>query len=317
MSTAVLDDVVDASGVEADELDQLLDEILDENGAEEGTVSSERTDYFAAAMAAVDDATKREGILTWDVETIPDETRFARPKMPDPIALGEELDKLLANPKATVDHIKEALRKNLVRDEIDKIERAERAGKNRSGVLEACSAARGGGNPEFDEWKKLALNPIGCRIVALGWSIGRGPAQSIVALNDAEERTLLKAFWLLVCGERQHCGFNQLAFDVSVIGFRSLILNVLPSKSLNRSRYNNREAIDLYQRLFPFGSPGGCDCKSICRALGIDIPAGDMDGSRVLDLWDAGDFDGIGRYAESDATIERELFYRTADVFGG
>lgn len=319
-SAADLDDVIDASGVD---LEDLMDELLNgDNGEGQDATdakieASGRREYLEAVMAAVEQDAKREGVLFFDCETVPDETRFPRPKMPEPIAMGEELDKLLANPKTTVDWIKDALRKNLVLEEIEKIERHERAGKNRAGVLDACQSARGGGNPEFDEWRKLSLSPIGCRITAFGWSVGKGPVRSFVVTTDDEERLLLKSWWLLVDGaDRQHCGFNTLSFDVGVLGFRSLILGVKPSKALNRSRYSNREAIDLYLRLFPNGSPGGCDCKSICRALGIEIPAGDMDGSKVLDLWDIQDFEGIGRYVESDVTIERELFYRTADVFG-
>lgn len=319
-TTAELDDVIDTTGVD---LDDLMDELLSDDSGDDQTATdaaieaSGREAYLEAVFQAAQADAAREGVLFFDCETVPDETRYPRPKMPEPVALGAELDALLANAKNTVDQIKEALRKNLVLDEIEKIEQAERKGKNRAGVLDACSASRGGGNPEFDEWRKLSLNPIGCRIVALGWSVGKGPVRSFVATNDQEERWLLKAWWLLVDGaDRQHCGFNTLGFDVGVLGFRSLILGVKPSRCLNRSRFGNREAIDLYLRLFPGGSPGGCDCKSICRALGIEIPAGDMDGSKVLDLWDVGDFEGIGRYVESDVTIERELFYRTADVFG-
>lgn len=272
---------------------------------------AERNAYFGQALKLVNEDSFKEGMLFFDIETVPDESRHPRPKMPEPVSMGEDLDKLLANPKTTVDWIKDALRKNLILEEIEKIERHELAGKNRVGVLDACAAARGGGNPEFDEWKKLSLNPIGCRIAALGYAVGRGPIRSIVATTQDEERMLLFAWWQLVEGDRQHCGFNTLAFDVGVLGFRSLILGVKPSRILSRAKFNNREAIDLYQRLFPFGSPGGCDCKSICRALGIDIPVGDIDGSRVLDLWDVADWEGIGRYVESDVIIERELFYRT------
>ena len=321
-ATAVndLDDIIDASDTTLDDLlnDLMADALpVDSTGQ---TVTAERQDYCDDRLAIAVTDSKREGILFFDVETVPDETRFPRPKLPEPMTMGAALDAILANPKSTVDQIKEALSKNLIAQEIEKIEQAERSlsGKNRAGVIAACNAARGGGNPKFDAWKKLALSPIGCRIVAFGWSIGRGPVRSFVATNDAEERLLLDAWWELVDGkDRQHCGFNTLAFDLGVLGFRSLILGVQPSKVLNRSKFSNRDAIDLYVRLFPGGSPGGCDCKSICRALGIEIPAGNMDGSQVLGLWDAGDFEGIGSYVESDVTIERELFYRTIDIFGG
>lgn len=321
MSECDLDDVADATGIDVSDLISDLMGEDDEDAAEGDAVDAAISDHLAAEILApaVEDS-KLEGILFFDVETVPDETRFPRPTVPDPVAMGEELDRLLANPKATVDHIKEALNRNLIPDEIEKIERTERAGKNRSGVMTAIASARNGGNPEFVEWTKYSLHPLRCRIVTLGWAVGKNPVRSIVATNDDDERLLLRAWWMLIADpERQHCGFNTLNFDLGTLCFRSLILGIHPTRSLNRSKWSsNREAIDLYQKLFPFGSPdgGGADCKSICRSLGIEIPAGEMDGSQVLGLWDAKDFDGIGKYVESDVTIERELFYRTADVFG-
>lgn len=316
-TTNDLDDVIDTTD---DALDDLLSELLNDplpESSEKSVITPERVAYCDQQLAAAIEDAKREGVLVFDVETVPDETRFPRPKLPEPVSLGAEIDALLANPKATVEHFKEVLRKNLIAEEIEKIEQAERRGKNRAGVIEACNSARGGGNPEFDAWKKLSLNPIGCRIAALGWAIGNGEVKSFVATNDAEERLLLQAWWALVEGrDRQTCGFNTLGFDLGVLGFRSLILKVRPSRVLNRQKFGNRENVDMFIRLFPGGSPGGCDCKAICRALGIEIPAGDMDGSKVLDLWDVEDWDGIGNYVQSDVTIERELYLRTMDVFG-
>lgn len=327
MSASELDDVVDSTGLAVSDLVADLMECdsdgvsqVAEADAADAAVESAVADEMAAEILAhaIEDS-RREGILFFDVETVPDETRFPRPKTPEPVTLGKDLTDVLSNPKHTVGQIEELLRRNPVKEEIDAIEAAERSGKNRKGVLDAITLARTGGNPEFVEWTKYSLHPLRCRIVTIGWAVGKNPVRSIVATSDDAERLLLRAWWMLIGDpERQHCGFNTLGFDLEVLCFRSLILGVNPTRSLNRSKWDsNREAIDLYQKLFPFGSPsgGGADCKSICRALGIEIPAGDMDGSQVLGLWDAQDFDAIGRYVESDVAIERELFYRTANVF--
>lgn len=308
-----LDEVVDASGVSSDVLDALLD--LSSEEVVEPVVDATREAYLRERMVLAKHDATVEGLLFFDLETVPDELNYPRPKLCDPIALGGELDAVLANPKNTVDQIKECLKRGLIAAEIDKIEQAERKGKNRAGVIEACNSARGGGNPEFEEWRKLALNPIGLRIVALGWAIGKGYVRSFIATNEAEEKQLLEAFWMLFSEGRQHCGFNTLAFDVGAIGFRSMILRVKARRALNRSKYSNREAIDIYQMLFPFGSPGGCDCKSLCRRMGIHVEAGDVDGSQVLGLWDAEDYEAIAAYVESDVKCERDLFYRCSSYF--
>lgn|GEM_PF-1147451 len=325
MSVSELDEVVDSTGVGVDNLVADLMEcdgvsqVAEADAADAAVESSIAGEMAKEFLIHATEDSRREGILFFDVETVPNETRYPRPKMPEPVVLGKDLTDVLSNPKHTVGQIEELLRRNPVKEDIDAIEAAERSGKNRKGVLDAIALARTGGNPEFVEWTKYSLHPLRCRIVTLGWAVGKHPVRSIVATNDEEERLLLRAWWMLIADpERQHCGFNTLDFDLGVLCFRSLILGVNPTRSLNRSKWgSNREAIDLYQKLFPFGAPsgGGGDCKSICRSLGIEIPAGDMDGSQVLGLWDAQDFAGIGRYVESDVTIERELFYRTANVF--
>lgn len=261
---------------------------------------------------AIEDA-GRDGYLFFDLETVPDETRFPRPVVPEPVALTIDLPTWMASKAATVDAIKESLGKVIPREQIDEIESIERASpKPRKGVLEACEAARNGGNAEFAEWQKYALNPIKGRICALGWAIGSGDVRSIVAKTDEEERVLLRAWWKLFADKRrQHVGFNQVSFDAAMIGVRSIILGVRGSRSLDRRKYNNPQAIDVMNLLDVSGT-----CKDICRAFGIEIPAGEMDGSQVLGLWDAQQWDAIGEYVRSDVTVERELFWMVGDVFG-
>mgnify|MGYP003347359085 FL=1 len=97
MATATeLDDVIDATGVD---LDDLMAELLEGDGDDQATGDAKieaagRQEYLDAVLSHAHDDAKREGILFFDCETVPDETRFPRPKMPEPIAMGDELDKL-------------------------------------------------------------------------------------------------------------------------------------------------------------------------------------------------------------------------------
>lgn len=253
-----------------------------------------------------------DGILFYDLETVPDESRFPRPKEHEPT--GAVIDFGAAATWGVGDF--KPVCQSSTDEQLADLENWEREGKSRKGVLDLIKSTRDGRTAAFSTWmKKCSVSPIRCRIVALGYAIGDGEPTSITATNDDEERQLLTAFWGLVDGDRIRSGYNILGFDDVVVGMRSIILGVTPSRRLDRRRFNNSEAIDVMLRLYPSGQAE--PCKDVCRALGIEIPAGDVDGSHVFRFFEAGMMGEIADYVRSDVAIERELFNRIGDVFGG
>ena len=61
-------------------------------------------------------------------------------------------------------------------------------------------------------------------------------------------------------------------------------------------------------RRFPRGNskqPG--KLKQMAQLYGIDVPAGDFEGSQVEEIWNAGDYEMIREYVTSDVVITAAL----------
>ena len=282
------------------------------------------------------------GMMFFDFETVPDESKWPRPteaEFPkpefDPYSSDfESLDAAaFFKANSTAAAVTAALKGSKYSQsqllELQEYEKGQ-PGKsgNRSTVLKAISAELDYGDKvmaqweseflnAFGKWKKeCSVNPIKARICAFGWGIGStGEIQRMTARTDDDERLICEKFWELVRNGRQRCGYNIFNFDDLLIGIRSLILGVSPSIKLQRKKFANDQAVDLMVRLFPSGNAS--KCKDVCYSLGIEIPTGDMEGSQVFDLFEAGDMEAIGDYVASDVHVERELYFKLCEVFAG
>lgn len=256
------------------------------------------------------------GVFVFDLETVPDESRFPRPpkvekvKRPDAQA---DLEKLVGQ---TVPAIKARIP---VLSEVQLLKLAdleEATAKPRQGVRDAISQQLAIDNADdheaaMMEWKKLSFNPFGCRIVALGIKSSKHRVTMLAKTPD-EERELLRVLWLHVARFKTRCGYNITGFDDAVLVMRSMLLGVDATEKISRKKFGDRASIDLMTSLFP-SSPAQ-KLKEVCRMLGIVPPAGyEMSGDKVFDLVEAGLWDDVAAYVSSDADIEFELYQRLSD----
>lgn len=269
-----------------------------------------------------------QGIFIYDFETVPDESRFPRPEpeaVPERVSYPDREDIDLNDVvKEGVPKIKSIIESHLSDSQLNELLSLEKAAKSRKGVVDAINAALGADeaavadtnfrNQKTEEaWRKEgSVNPLKARIVAFGWAYREGEIHTMTATNDDEERAILKQFWLLVTQCKRRCGYNILHFDDMLAVIRSLVLGVEIPRALDRRKYSNREAIDLMVALFPSGSPQ--KCKDVVRLLGIEPPAGDVDGSQVFELYQQGKIKEIGEYVGSDVYVERELYLLLVDA---
>ena len=265
-----------------------------------------------------------EGIITepvyFDLETIPDFERRdlfgfdPLPEMPELITPVDSIEDVL---KGSVPKIKETLQ-NATYEWIDELAAAETAReKPRKGVHDAVmsvlSERESIGDAEGSQNKKMSVTPEFCRIVAFGFAIGDQEPQKIIATNNAEERDLLIDFWSLVSRLKAPLvGFNVLHFDLPVIFVRSIIAGVEPSRSFDLKPWG-RDVYDLMKKRFPSGQ--SMRMKDLARIYQIDVPAEDVDGSQVLDLYLAKEFDKIREYVASDVVIARMLYAAWSPFF--
>lgn len=252
--------------------------------------------------------------FVYDLETVPDESRNPRPGVQLPTdrpASGVALEALLGK---AINTIKPALA-TLSLGELNELSALEQGGKNRatllSAITEEIGMLTGCDTSELDEWRKLSFAPFGCRIVSCGIAT-RDRVYVVLCKTAADEVALLNHLWDLIDVNNYRVGYNIKGFDDAVILARTMILR-LPVRDvvMDRNRYA-KESVDLMQTLFPSGTP--MKLKTLCQEIGIFPPAGyEMSGDQVLDLVDAGRWEDLALYSHSDATIERELYYRLRD----
>ena len=256
------------------------------------------------------------GVFVFDLETIPDESRFPRPVRVEKVkrpSIACELSKIVTQ---TVPQVKSWIPK-LSEEQLNQLADLENGLKKpRTGVLDAIEEQKRIDDADdfeaaMTEWKKLSFNPFGCRIVALGIRSAKHHV-TMLAKNDDEERELLRVLWKHIARFKTRCGYNITGFDDAVLVMRSMLLGVESSQLISRKKFGDRASIDLMTVLFPSGQAQ--KLKEVCRMLGIVPPVGyEMSGDKVFDLTEAGDWNGIAAYVESDAVIEFELYQRLSD----
>ena len=256
------------------------------------------------------------GVFVFDLETIPDESRFPRPVRVEKVKRATAAVDLVKLVTQTVPAIKAKI-PTLSEEQLNKLTELENGmTKPRSGVLDAISQQLAIDNADdfeaaMTEWKKLSFNPFGCRIVALGIRSAKHHV-TMLAKTDDEERELLRVLWQHIARFKKRCGYNITGFDDAVLVMRSMLLGVDASERISRKKFGDRASIDLMTCLFP-SSPSQ-KLKEVCRMLGIVPPVGyEMSGKQVFDYVEAGRWQEVADYVESDAVIEFELYRRLSD----
>lgn len=256
-------------------------------------------------------------VMVYDFETVPDESRFPRPKFDPTASSVPQLDtEQFFTVCKTVSEIAKYLAANpLSIEQYDNLIVVEkRADKPRKGVFDEIEGCKTKALSAFEDWKReCSTNPLKAKIVAFGWSLGNGEVESMTATNLDEERAICEKFWSLVATGRRRAGYNITGFDDALVGIRSILLGVTPTCKLVRKKYGNHQALDLMTLMFPNSS--AMKLKEVCAALQIKVPAGDMDGSKVFDLVQAGKMKEVAEYVRSDVSVERDLMWKLQEVF--
>ena len=250
---------------------------------------------------------QKSGYVAYDLETVPDESRFPRPEP----KVVEERPFNYVNALKTEASITQEIAAGITGEQaMELLEMEGKRGKPRQGIQKKLQAVlQGGGDEGLEKWKRLALDPLGCRIVACGICYHDGTTEVCVAQNDKEEFDLLTTLFEII-GKNTRVGYNIAAFDDPVIMTRAMLLRVPVQQQIHVSRWGGKNSIDMMQKLFPGGSSGSIShrLKNILPMFGVSPPAGDVDGSMVLDMVDGGQWEELAAYVASDAWSEMQLF---------
>ena len=258
----------------------------------------ESTDEYLAA--------NRGQYFVWDLETVPDESRYPRPVAADKERHEFDLKKLQAgNSEVIVKELKTGL---MQEDQLDELLQLENTSKKpRVTVCKEIMKAINDLGSDYTEWqKKGSTDPWLGRIVAFSWSfLGEETVHTMLAINAEEERQILAMFWCLQSvGIR--VGYNTKSFDDKFVFARSLILDVQPSVELEMGRYSKQSKDIMWMMFDSLADAKGC--KEMARLMGIEVPAGDVEGKHVFDMVECGDWDGLAKYSNSDVVVEKAMF---------
>lgn len=315
---------------------------LDEPTTATATPPADNGNGAAAVATAEPVASVRRGTTTHqrsrlpvyiDIETIPDESRMELFWLEPLPTVGERTaaaDMMPADQLRTgsLEDIRQVLASRRPDDEylaaLEAAEKSEANGKkgNRKGLFEAIDDLRGESAKVAaavaERQKLMSVTPEFCRVVALGWAVGNDPSESMVfgqptadGRGTLAEVNLLERFWSLIAVSGAIVGYNVAGFDLPVLFVRSIILGVDSSRKLDLRPWGS-DVCDLMQQRFPKG--GQRKLKDLARIMGIPVPAGDVDGSQVAELFRT-DPVKLGEYVRSDVSITRALHQKYRGTF--
>lgn len=163
--------------------------------------------------------------------------------------------------------------------------------------------------------RKTALSGAFGRVCVIGFAIDDSPVQT-VSHSDDEAFVLHEFMHFLSTIERHEwftttvVGHNVSAFDLRFLMHRCIINNVKPHVILSRAAAAKPWGIEVYDTMTSWDSQNRISLNKLCKALSIDTPKGDIDGSKVYDYVMAGKIDEVAEYCARDVQATRAVYKR-------
>jgi hypothetical protein len=180
-----------------------------------------------------------------------------------------------------------------------------------------------------------SLNATSGRVLSIAVHVGPIPGFEIAGLtsnqgehafgideegNEQEEAQALRDFLALLSDFDLECdeivGHNIIGFDLPFIYQRCLVNNIPARPPINLGEYNVRGVFDTMKAWW-LGSRNRVGLDDIAWALGIESSkTGEVEGSKVFDLYQAGRLAEIREYNLNDVRVTRKVYERLIACFG-
>ncbi|MDW8067195.1 MAG: ribonuclease H-like domain-containing protein [Aquificaceae bacterium] len=125
------------------------------------------------------------------------------------------------------------------------------------------------------------------------------------------ERTLLETLWEKLGNLKRLVTFNGKGFDLEFIRIRSIIHNLKPQAYYLYFHSKSVNHIDLMEVLRV--NRESYSLSFIAKRLGIELSKGGMDGSKVKEAFQKGEYRRVAKYNAKDAIITGMVFQRVKD----
>lgn len=194
-------------------------------------------------------------------------------------------------------------------------------------VDDDCSGRKGG----QDAHARTALSGDFGRILCIGFADEDGSGRVVRGCLGwdgerkkfhCDERITLAAFWEMMRGFRPSVdrvvGHNLFDFDLKFIYKRSIVHGVRPSLELSFARYRNQPLFDTMCEWERWGYGSKISLDRLARVLNLPSSKSDgVDGSRVSELYEAGEHQKLYDYCLRDVELTRLIYRRMtfADVY--
>src|ERR1700730_10120773 len=180
-----------------------------------------------------------------------------------------------------------------------------------------------------------SLNATSGRVLSIAVHVGPIPGFEVEGLtsnqsehafgidaegNEQKEAQALREFLSLISDFDLECdeivGHNIIVFDLQFIFQRCLVNNIPVRPPINLGEYNVRGVFDT-MRAWWLGGRNRVALDDIAWTLGIESSkTGDVEGSKVFELYQAGRLAEIREYNLNDVRVTRKVYERLIACFG-
>ena len=178
--------------------------------------------------------------------------------------------------------------------------------------LFAVGAAEEQRHAEDELYAKSAFDGTFSRIVCIGLLefSDQMEARSAVAWYGANERELLRQFWVRLAQDRPtlFITHNGLGFDLPFIKKRSIINQVRPSLDINLAKFRSEPVYDTMAIWSNWDTRGWVKLDVLARALQVETKS--SSGEQVAEMWEKGQGLEVARYCLQDTYVTYACYCR-------
>ncbi len=196
---------------------------------------------------------------------------------------------------------------------VGKVPRSGEGSQSERGFdLFAAGAAEEQRHVEDELYAKSAFDGTYSRIVCIGLLefSDQMEARSAIAWYGANERELLRQFWVRLAQDRPtlFITHNGLGFDLPFIRKRSIINQVKPSLDIALVKFRTEPVYDTMAIWSTWDTRGWVKLDVLARALQVETKSGS--GDQVAEMWEKGQGLELARYCLQDTYVTYACYCR-------
>lgn len=163
--------------------------------------------------------------------------------------------------------------------------------------------------------RKTSFDATFGRVCCIGWAFEDEPAQTVMAEDETTILTGLCSQVGIFAGKNESrlevVGHN-VSWDLRFLLQRCIIHSVRPPHTLMAAMQAKPWGESIRDTMLMWNPEREKRIKldTLCKVLGVPTSKGEMDGSKVWDAYQAGEYEKIATYCKADVEATRRVFRR-------